>query len=200
MATAGSTMITLPPLPYARTALEPYMSRETLDYHYGKHHQAYVDNVNRLIAGTPQQRATLEELVMQSDGALFDNAAQAWNHAFFWQCLSPRRQAPGKELTSALRSFGGLEPLEREFARTAIAVFGSGWAWLVKDKSGAVRIVTTPNAHNPLRDGHLPLLACDMWEHAYYIDHHNDRGTYLNSFWQLVNWDFVASNLHSGMH
>jgi len=200
MATAETTMITLPPLPYARTALEPYMSRETLEYHYGKHHQAYIDRVNALIRGTPQQGATLEELVMKSDGALFDNAAQAWNHAFFWKCLSPRRQAPGKELAGPLRSFGGLETLEREFARTALAVFGSGWAWLVKDKSGAVRIVTTPNAHTPLRDGHLPLLTCDVWEHAYYIDHRNDRGAYLKSFWQLVNWDFVASNLHSGMH
>ena len=197
MATAEAT-ISLPPLPYARTALEPYMSRETLDYHYGKHHQAYVDNVNRLIRGTAQQGATLEELVMRADGALFDNAAQAWNHAFFWKCLSPRRQTPGKELESALRSFGGPEMLEREFARAAIAVFGSGWAWLIRDGSGAVRVVTTPNAHTPLRDGHEPLLACDMWEHAYYIDHHNDRGAYLRSFWQLVNWDFVASNLHSG--
>ncbi len=197
MATTESA-ISLPPLPYARTALEPYMSRETLDYHYGKHHQAYIDNVNRLIRGTAQQSATLEELVMRADGALFDNAAQAWNHGFFWKCLSPRRQTPGKELESALRSFGGLEMLEREFARAAIAVFGSGWAWLVKDGSGAVRIVTTPNAHTPLRDGQLPLLTCDMWEHAYYIDHHNDRGAYLRSFWQLVNWDFVAGNLHSG--
>ena len=199
MATAEST-ISLPALPYARTALEPYMSRETLDYHYGKHHQAYIDRVNALIRGTPQQGATLEELVMQADGALFDNAAQAWNHAFFWKCLSPRRQAPGKELDGALRSFGGLEALEREFARTAIAVFGSGWAWLIRDRGGAVRIVTTPNAHTPLRDGHVPLLTCDMWEHAYYIDHHNDRGAYLKNFWQLVNWDFVAGNLHSGMH
>jgi len=199
MATVEST-ISLPPLPYARTALEPYMSRETLDYHYGKHHQAYIDRVNALIRGTPQQGATLEELVLHADGALFDNAAQAWNHAFFWKCMSPRRQTPGKELDGALRSFGGFEGLEREFARTAIAVFGSGWAWLIKDRGGAVRIVTTPNAHTPLRDGHLPLLTCDMWEHAYYIDHHNDRGAYLKSFWQLVNWDFVAGNLHSGMH
>ena len=195
MVTAGPTMISLPPLPYARAALEPQMSRETLEYHYGKHHQAYIDEVNALIADTPQERATLEELVMHADGALFDNAAQAWNHAFFWKCLSPRRQAPGRELAGTLRSFGGLETLEREFARTAIAVFGSGWAWLIKDRSGAVRIVTTPNAHTPLRDGHIPLLTCDMWEHAYYIDHRNDRGAYLASFWQLVNWDFVASNL-----
>lgn len=193
---ATESTISLPPLPYANHALEPYMSRETLDYHYGKHHKAYIDNVNMLIRGTPQHRSTLEELVMQADGALFDNAAQAWNHAFFWSCLSPRRQAPGRELEGTLRNFGGLEGLEREFARAAIAVFGSGWAWLIKERSGPVRIVTTPNAHTPLRDGHVPLLVCDMWEHAYYVDHHNDRSAYLRNFWQLVNWDFVASNLH----
>jgi len=193
MATAES--ISLPPLPYSHEALEPLMSRETLDYHYGKHHKAYVDNVKLLIRGTAQQGATLEELVMRAEGALFDNAAQAWNHAFFWRCLSPRRQAPGRELEAVLRSFGGLEALESEFSRAAIAVFGSGWAWLVKDRTGAVRIVTTPNAHTPLRDGHTPLLTCDMWEHAYYLDHRNDRGAYLRGFWQLLNWDFVAGNL-----
>lgn len=195
MATIESA-ITLPPLPYARQALEPYMSRETLDYHYGKHHKAYVDKVNALIAGTAHQGSTLDQLVMEATGTLFDNAAQAWNHAFFWKCLSPRRQTPGRELDAAVRSFGGLESLQSEFAKAAVAVFGSGWAWLIKDRSGAVRIVTTPNAHTPVRDGHIALLACDMWEHAYYLDHRNDRGAYLGSFWQLVNWDFVASNLH----
>jgi superoxide dismutase, Fe-Mn family len=187
--------ITLPPLPFAREALEPHMSRETLDYHYGRHHKAYVEKVNYLITGTPQQDATLEELVLKATGTLFDNAAQAWNHAFFWRCLSPRRQSPGKELDGALRSFGGLEALQSEFSRAAIAVFGSGWAWLIKDETGAVRIVTTSNANTPLRDGHKPLLTCDMWEHAYYLDHRNDRAAYLNGFWQLVNWDFVAGNL-----
>jgi superoxide dismutase, Fe-Mn family len=187
--------ITLAPLPFAREALEPYMSRETLDYHYGRHHKAYVEKVNYLITGTPQQGAPLEELVLKGTGTLFDNAAQAWNHAFFWRCLSPRRQTPGKELDGALRSFGGLEALQSEFSRAAIAVFGSGWVWLIKDESGAVRIVTTSNANTPLRDGHKPLLTCDMWEHAYYVDHRNDRAAYLNGFWQLVNWDFVAGNL-----
>jgi superoxide dismutase, Fe-Mn family len=194
MATA-EPRITLPPLPFAREALEPYMSRETLDYHYGRHHKAYVEKVNYLLTGTPQQGATLEELVLKATGTLFDNAAQAWNHAFFWRCLSPRRQSPGKELDGALRSFGGLEALQSEFSRAAIAVFGSGWAWLIKDESAAVRIVTTSNANTPLRDGHKPLLTCDIWEHAYYVDHRNDRAAYLNGFWQLVNWDFVAGNL-----
>jgi superoxide dismutase, Fe-Mn family len=199
MATPASktveSKITLAPLPYVPQALEPYMSRETLEYHYGKHHRAYVDKVNALIAGTPQQGATLEQLVRESNGVLFDNAAQAWNHGFFWQCLSPRRQKPGRELEGALRGFGGLEALEREFTAAATSVFGSGWAWLIRDRSGAVRIVTTPNAHTPLRDGHVPLLTCDMWEHAYYVDHRNDRAAYLRAFWQLVNWDFVAGNL-----
>ena len=191
----SATRITLPPLPFDRQALEPHMSRETLDYHYGKHHKAYVDKVNALIADTPQQDATLEQLVKQASGPLFDNAAQAWNHAFFWRCLSPRRQQPGRELDPVLRSFGGLETLKSEFSKAAVAVFGSGWAWLIRDSGGAVRIVTTSNANTPLRDGHTPLLTCDVWEHAYYIDHRNDRGAYLQSFWELVNWDFVAGSL-----
>ena len=194
MATSESR-ITLPALPYAHEALEPYMSRETLDYHYGKHHKAYIEKVNSLIAGTPQQSATLEELVQKATGTLFDNAAQAWNHTFFWRCLTPRRQTPGKELDGALRSFGGLEALQTEFTKAAVSVFGSGWAWLVKDGSAAVRIYTTSNANTPLRDGLTPLLTCDVWEHAYYLDHRNDRGAYLKNFWQLVNWDFVAGNL-----
>lgn len=194
MANAGPA-ITLAPLPYARDALEPYMSRETLDFHYGKHHQAYVDKVNQLIAGTEHAGATLRELVTKATGTLFDNAAQAWNHDFFWRCLSPRRQAPGTELGAALRSFGGLEALQAEFTKAATAVFGSGWTWLVKDGAGVVRIVTTSNANTPLREGLTPLLTCDMWEHAYYLDHRNDRGAYLKGFWQLVNWDFVATNM-----
>jgi len=191
----SATRITLPPLPFDRQALEPHMSRETLDYHYGKHHKAYVEKVNALIADTPQQDATLEQLVKQASGPLFDNAAQAWNHAFFWRCLSPRRQQPGRELDPVLRSFGGLETLKSEFSKAAVAVFGSGWAWLIRDSGGAVRIVTTSNANTPLRDGHTPLLTCDVWEHAYYLDHRNDRGAYLQSFWELVNWDFVAGSL-----
>jgi len=194
MATPASR-ITLPPLPFDRQALEPHMSCETLDYHYGKHHKAYVEKVNALIADTPQQDATLEQLVKQASGPLFDNAAQAWNHAFFWRCLSPRRQQPGRELDPVLRSFGGLEALKSEFSKAAVAVFGSGWAWLIRDSGGAVRILTTSNANTPLRDGHTPLLTCDIWEHAYYIDHRNDRGAYLRSFWELVNWDFVAGSL-----
>ncbi len=187
--------ITLPALPYPRDALEPHMSRETLDFHYGRHHKAYVDKVNALIAGTQFESASLEELVTQATGAMFNNAAQVWNHTFFWNCLSPRHTAPGKELTRALASFGGLESFQKQFDKAAIEVFGSGWAWLVRDSGGKLRIVTTGNANTPARDGHTPLLTCDMWEHAYYIDHRNDRGAYMKSYWPLVNWEFVAANL-----
>jgi len=190
-----SSPIRLPELPYPFTALEPYMSRETLEYHYGKHHKGYVDKLNGLITGTPQAEASLEELVRKADGAVFNNAAQVWNHSFFWACLSPRRQSPGKDLQRALDSLGGLESFKSEFSKAAVNVFGSGWAWLTKDRGGEVRITTTANAENPLRLGQVPLLTCDVWEHAYYIDHRNDRGAYLKAFWELVNWDFVAGNL-----
>jgi Fe-Mn family superoxide dismutase len=194
MATTQSAIV-LPPLPYARTALEPYMSRETLDYHYGKHHQAYVDKLNKLIDGTEFEDASLEELVAESAGDIFNNAAQVWNHTFFWNCLSPRRQSPGKELTQALAKLGGFESFQKQFDQAASALFGSGWTWLVKDSKGALKIVTTANANTPVRDGQIALLTCDMWEHAYYIDHRNDRAEYLKSFWPLVNWEFVSANL-----
>ena len=194
MATTQSAIV-LPPLPYARNALEPHMSRETLDYHYGKHHQAYVDKVNKLIAGTEFEDASLEELVAESAGEIFNNAAQVWNHTFFWNCLSPRRQSPGKELTEAFEKLGGFESFQIQFDNAASALFGSGWAWLVKDTKGALKIVTTANANTPVRDGQVALLTCDMWEHAYYIDRRNDRAAYLQNFWPLVNWEFVSANL-----
>jgi superoxide dismutase, Fe-Mn family len=173
------------------------MSRETLDYHYGKHHKAYVDKVNALIAGTEFEDASLEELVAESAGTLFNNVAQVWNHNFFWNCLSPRRQGPGRQLAAALESLGGLEGLRTQFTKAAASLFGSGWTWLVRDAGGALRIVTSSNAHTPLRDGQVALLTCDVWEHAYYIDYRNDRGAYLEHFWPLVNWEFVAENLDS---
>jgi superoxide dismutase, Fe-Mn family len=195
MATTSKTSITLPPLPYERNALEPHMSRETLDYHYGKHHKAYVDKVNALIPGTQFEDASLEELVLESSGDIFNNAAQVWNHNFFWQCLTPKPKTPGTDLSKALASLGGLEEFQQKFTKSASAVFGSGWAWLVKDAGGALKIVTTANANTPLRDGQVALLTCDMWEHAYYIDRRNDRAAYLKEYWPLVNWDFVADNL-----
>ena len=189
------TAIVLPPLPYERNALEPHMSRETLDYHYGKHHKTYVEKVNALIPGTQFEDASLEELVLESSGEIFNNAAQVWNHNFFWQCLTPKPKTPAGEVKKALDGLGGLEEFQQKFTKSASAVFGSGWAWLVKDAGGVVKILTTANANTPLREGQVPLLTCDMWEHAYYIDHRNDRGAYLKDYWPLVNWDFVARNL-----
>jgi superoxide dismutase, Fe-Mn family len=194
MATTRSEIV-LPPLPYANDALEPYMSRETLEYHYGKHHKGYVDKVNKLIAGTEFEDASLEELVAETAGEIFNNAAQVWNHTFFWNCLSPRRQSPGKDVTQALGKIGGFESFQKQFDQAASALFGSGWTWLVKDTKGALKILTTANANTPVRDGMVALLTCDMWEHAYYIDHRNDRGAYLKNFWPLVNWEFVSANL-----
>ena len=194
MATIQSAIV-LPPLPYAKDALEPQMSRETLDYHYGKHHKAYVDKVNSLIGGTEFGDASLEELVAESAGEIFNNAAQVWNHTFFWNCLSPRRQSPGREISRALEALGGFESFQTQFDQAASGLFGSGWTWLVKDARNTLKIMTTSNANTPLRDGHVPLLTCDMWEHAYYIDHRNDRAAYLKNFWPLVNWEFVAANL-----
>jgi Fe-Mn family superoxide dismutase len=194
MATTQS-VIALPPLPYAKDALEPYMSRETLEYHYGKHHKGYVDKLNSLISGTEFADASLEELVAESAGEIFNNAAQVWNHTFFWNCLSPRRQSPGREVSKALEALGGLESLQTQFDKAASGLFGSGWTWLVKDARGSLKIMATSNANTPVREGHVALLTCDMWEHAYYIDHRNDRAAYLQSFWPLVNWEFVAANL-----
>jgi superoxide dismutase, Fe-Mn family len=194
MATTQSAIV-LPPLPYAQDALEPHMSRETLQYHYGKHHKAYVDKVNALIKGSEFEDASLEELVAESSGDLFNNAAQVWNHNFFWNCLSPRRQSPGKELSRALERLGGFEAFRTQFDKAATGLFGSGWTWLVKDTGGSLKIVTSSNANTPARDGHVVLLTCDVWEHAYYIDHRNDRAAYLKDFWPLVNWEFVESNL-----
>ena len=194
MATTQSA-IALPPLPYARDALEPYMSGETLDYHYGKHHKGYVDKLNSLISGTEFGDASLEELVAESAGEIFNNAAQVWNHTFFWNCLSPRRQSPGREVSQALAALGGVESLQTQFDKAASGLFGSGWTWLVKDARGSLKIMTTSNANTPVREGHVALLTCDLWEHAYYIDHRNDRAAYLKSFWPLVNWEFVAANL-----
>jgi Fe-Mn family superoxide dismutase len=187
---------TLPELPYPREALEPHMSRETLEYHYGKHHKAYVDNANKLIAGTEFEKMPLEDAVRKSSGKVFNNIAQIWNHTFFWSCLTPKQTPPGKKLADALvKNFGGLEDFKKQFTDTAIGTFGSGWAWLVKNADGSLAITSTSNAATPLTTGQTPLLTCDVWEHAYYIDYRNARPTYLEHFWALVNWEFVEKNL-----
>lgn len=184
--------ITLPKLPYALDALQPHMSRETLEYHHGKHHKSYVQKTNELIAGTPFEDMSLDDIVRKSTGKMFNNAAQVWNHNFFWNCLTPKPRKPGEALTEALsETFGGLEGFKKKFSETAAGLFGSGWAWLVETAEGELQIVTTQNAGNPLTQGQTPLLTCDVWEHAYYIDYRNARPDYLKHFWSLVNWEWV---------
>ena len=187
----------LPPLPYADDALEPHISAETLAYHYGKHHRAYVDNLNKLTAGTEWADKTLEDIIREADGGIFNNAAQVWNHTFYWYCLSPDGggEPTGAVATRINSSFGSFADFRDRFTADAASQFGSGWAWLVSAPSGGLSIVTTSNAGNPLRDGDKPLLTCDVWEHAYYIDYRNARPQYLEHFWDLVNWDFVADNM-----
>ncbi len=187
---------TLPELPYAKTALAPHISAETLDYHYGKHHQTYVTNLNNLIPGTEFEKMSLEEIVMKSSGGIFNNAAQIWNHTFYWHSLSPQGGgAPTGALGDAInKAFGSFEEFKKTFTQTALTTFGSGWAWLVKNKDGSLAIVSTSNAACPLTTGQKPLLTCDVWEHAYYIDYRNARANYVTAFWNLVNWDFAAKN------
>ena len=186
----------LPPLPYAADALAPHISRETLEYHHGKHHKAYVDKLNELIQGTEFENKTLEEIVRASSGEIFNNAAQAWNHAFYWQCLSPRGGGePPVDFAGDLKSaFSSFAKFKEKFSKAAVKQFGSGWAWLVRKQTGGLAIVSTGNADTPIRRGHTPLLTCDVWEHAYYIDYRNARPDYVAAFWNVVNWDFVAKN------
>ena len=186
----------LPPLPFKDDALEPVISKETLDYHHGKHHQTYVNNLNKLIAGSEFEEMSLEDIILKSSGGIFNNAAQVFNHTFYWNCLSPEGGGkPQGALADAIdEAFGSFEAFKEKFAATAVGTFGSGWAWLVKDQEGKLEIVSTGNAGTPLTDGKKPLLTCDVWEHAYYIDYRNARPAYVDKYWDLVNWDFVASN------
>jgi Fe-Mn family superoxide dismutase len=188
---------TLPPLPYEKNALEPHISAETLEYHYGKHHQAYVTNLNKLVVGTEFEHATLEDIIKKSSGGIFNNAAQVWNHTFYWHCLSPNGGGiPMGNLAELInRHFGSFESFKEKFTQTAIATFGSGWAWLVKNPDGSLALVSTSNAQTPMTSGQKALLTCDVWEHAYYIDYRNLRPKYVEAFWNLVNWDFVAQEL-----
>ncbi len=188
---------TLPPLPYAKDALAPLISAETLEFHYGKHHQAYVDNLNKLIVGTEFADAPLEQIVLKAHGPIFNNAAQVWNHSFYWQCLKPKGggEPTGKLADAINKAFKSFADFKQQFTPSAVGLFGSGWAWLVQKKDGSLAIVQTSNAGNPMTAGDKPLLTCDVWEHAYYVDYRNARAKYVESFWNLVNWDFVAKNL-----
>lgn len=183
----------LPELPYAPEALAPKMSRETLDYHYGKHLQTYLDNLNRLIPGTPYAEMPLDEIVRRADGAVYNNAAQAWNHTFFFRSLTPSQGAMPEALAAKLAAeFGSVEAFKEQFSKAAVGLFGSGWVWLAADRSGKLSIVAKPNAGNPMTEGLRPVLTVDVWEHAYYIDYRNARAAYIQAFFdKLVNWDFV---------
>jgi len=190
--------IELPALPYAQDALEPHISKETLEFHYGKHHNTYVVKLNGLIDGTPDADKTLEEIVKSSSGGVFNNAAQIWNHTFYWHCLSPNGGGePDGAVADAISSaFGSFEEFKSKFTDSAVNNFGSGWTWLVKNADGSLAIVNTSNAATPLTDeGVTPLLTVDVWEHAYYIDYRNARPNYMEAFWNLVNWEFVAANM-----
>ncbi len=184
----------LPPLPYAREALEPHLSAETIDYHYGKHHQKYVTKLNQLTEGGEHADKTLEQIIADAgSGPVFNNAAQVWNHNFYWNCLSPEGGgAPEGPLAAAIEAgFGSLEGFQDEFTQAVVDLFGVGWVWLVKDGEGMVSVIATKDAVNPLTHGRVALLTCDVWEHAFYIDYRNDKAAYMDAFWKLVNWRFV---------
>ncbi len=185
-----------PPLPYAMDALAPHVSKETLEYHYGKHHATYVTNLNKLIQGTEFADAPLEDIIRKSSGGIFNNAAQVWNHTFLWNCMSPDGGgAPTGALAAAIeKKWGSVDSFKEEFNKAAAGNFGSGWTWLVKKPDGSVDIVNTSNAQTPLTTDDKALLTCDVWEHAYYIDYRNSRPNYLAAFWKVANWDFAAKN------
>lgn len=188
----------LPALPYNKTALAPHISEETLEYHHGKHHQTYVTNLNNLTEGTPLVQKHLDEIVATEKGAIFNNAAQVWNHTFYWHSMAPKAggQPHGKIAELITNHFGSFEAFKEQFSKAALGQFGSGWAWLVREaKNGGIFIETTANAGCPIVEGHTPILTCDVWEHAYYIDYRNARAKYIDAWWNLVNWDFANQNL-----
>ncbi|HRS54647.1 MAG TPA: superoxide dismutase [Bacteroidales bacterium] len=188
---------TLEKLPFQLTSLEPIISSRTIEFHYGKHHQTYVNNLNNLISGTNYENMGLEEIIKTSSGGIFNNAAQVWNHTFYWDCLKAPSQysEPSKELTEAIKiSFGSFETFKEKFSNAAITLFGSGWAWLVKNKENKLEILQESNAGNPLTKGLTPLLTFDVWEHAYYLDYQNRRADYINNLWQIINWEKISAN------
>ncbi|AKJ95377.1 MULTISPECIES: superoxide dismutase [Thioalkalivibrio] len=188
----------LPDLPYAKNALEPHISAETLEYHHDKHHATYVTKLNGLLPGSEFENASLEDIIKKAPaGGIFNNGAQVWNHTFYFNCMAPNAGGePSGKLADAINSaFGSFDAFKEKFNESAVGNFGSGWTWLVQNSDGSVEIVNTSNAANPLRDGKTPLLTCDVWEHAYYIDYRNARPKYLENFWAVVNWDFAAQQM-----
>ena len=187
----------LPPLPFKMNALEPYISQKTLEFHYGKHHQGYVNNLNKMAPGTEFENASLEDIIKKASGGIFNNGAQVWNHSFYWTCLSPDGGgAPQGTVADAIHaSFGSFDAFKDQFSTAAATLFGSGWAWLVKTADGKLEIVQESNAGNPIKKGMTPLLTCDVWEHAYYLDKQNRRPDYIADFWNCVNWDTVKNGI-----
>jgi Fe-Mn family superoxide dismutase len=188
--------LSLPTLPFEKNALEPYISAETIEYHHGKHHAAYVNKYNELIKGTDYDGMPLLEVIRKASGPVFNNGAQAFNHDFYWKCLSPEKTEPFEELKQAIdEAFGSMEQFKEAFTQSAVTLFGSGWTWLIIDTDGKLAIENGSNAETPVRtEGKHPLLTCDVWEHAYYIDTRNARPEYVKNFWNLVNWHFVSEN------
>lgn len=185
----------LPKLPYAADALEPTITAKTIEFHYGKHHQAYVNNLNNLIAGSEFENSDLETIIKKANGGIFNNAAQVWNHTFYFTAFSPNGGGePKGDLAEAIiKTFGSFEAFKDDFSKAAATLFGSGWAWLVKDTNGNLKIVQTSNAANPITDGLTPIITCDVWEHAYYLDYQNKRPDYISSFWNIIDWEVVSS-------
>ena len=186
----------LPELPYPKDSLAPAISSETIDYHWGKHHNTYVTNLNKLIKGTEFESMPLEDIIKKASGGAFNNAAQHFNHSFYWKCLSPKGGGePKGRLAEAInKTFGSFQAFKEKFSNAAVTTFGSGWAWLVKNADGSLSVEATGNAGCPIKDGKKPLLTCDVWEHAYYIDWRNNRAGYVEAFWKIVNWEFVGEN------
>ncbi|MCF8304764.1 MAG: superoxide dismutase [Bacteroidales bacterium] len=187
----------LPELPYEMDALEPHISKRTVEFHYTKHHQGYVNKVNGLIPGTGFEDASLEKIIKEADGGIFNNGAQVWNHTFYWYSLSPDGggEPKGKLLDAIKENFGSFESFKEQFTNAAKTLFGSGWTWLVQTEDGKLDIIKTGNANNPLRNGKNPILTCDMWEHAFYLDYQNRKPEYLEGFWNLINWDAVTKRM-----
>lgn len=186
----------MPKLPYSTEALAPLMSKETFDYHYGKHLQTYVNNLNKLISGTEFEKMSLEDIIRNAQGPTFNNAAQTWNHTFFFMSLTPEKTEMPQSLSGKIsETFGSVEKFKEEFTKSALGVFGSGWTWLVKDAENKLKIINTANAGNPITDGFTPLMVIDVWEHAYYIDYRNNRAAFIDAVWALTDWNKVSERL-----
>ena len=187
----------LPKLPFALDALEPYISKRTIEYHYGKHHQAYINNLNKLIVGTEFENASLDDIVKRAGGGIFNNGAQVWNHTFYWNCMKPQGggEPSGLLADAIVKNFGSFAEFKEKFSAAAATLFGSGWAWLIKKDDGRLEIVQESNAGNPMKNGATALLTCDVWEHAYYLDKQNVRPDYIADFWKLIDWNAVSGRL-----